>query len=87
MAAGTCPACQLRAQGFAKFIANRQKNGENEMTNEQRKNIEGAIFLVLFCLTIPAANWMIGHVGTVCVPQRSLSGAGGARDHGAVRRA
>ena len=36
--------------------------------NDKRKNIEGGIFLVLFCLTIPAANWMIGHVGTVCVP-------------------
>lgn len=36
--------------------------------NEKRKNIEGSIFLVLFCLTIPAANWMIGHVGTLCVP-------------------
>jgi len=36
--------------------------------NDKRKNIEGSIFLVLFCLTIPAANWMIGHVGTVCVP-------------------
>lgn len=36
--------------------------------NEKRKSIEGGIFLVLFCLTIPAANWMIGHVGTVCVP-------------------
>lgn len=36
------------------------------MTIEMRKNVEGAIFLVLFCLTIPAANWMIGHVGTVC---------------------
>jgi queuosine precursor transporter len=38
------------------------------MDNEKRKSIEGGIFLVLFCLTIPAANWMIGHVGTVCVP-------------------
>jgi queuosine precursor transporter len=36
--------------------------------SEKRKNIEGAIFLILFCLTIPAANWMIGHVGTVCPP-------------------
>ena len=36
--------------------------------NERRKNVEGAVFLVLFCLTIPAANWMIGHMGTVCVP-------------------
>jgi len=35
--------------------------------NEKRKKIEGTIFLVLFCLTIPAANWMIGHVGTVCI--------------------
>ncbi len=39
-----------------------------KMTQEMRANIEGGIFLVLYCLTIPAANWMIGHVGTVCVP-------------------
>lgn len=38
------------------------------MTNDARRKIEGGIFLVLFCLTIPAANWMIGHVGTFCVP-------------------
>src|SRR5215813_12300143 len=38
------------------------------MDNEKRKYIEGTIFLALFCLTIPAANWMIGHVGTVCIP-------------------
>ncbi|MEI9805297.1 MAG: hypothetical protein WDN48_13750 [Pseudolabrys sp.] len=37
--------------------------------NEKRKNIEGTIFLFLFCLTVPTANWMIGHVGTQCVPQ------------------
>jgi queuosine precursor transporter len=36
--------------------------------NEKRRRIEGGIFLVLFCLTIPAANWMIGHIGAVCVP-------------------
>ncbi len=34
---------------------------------EKQKNIEGGIFLVLFCLTIPLANWMIGHVGVVCL--------------------
>ena len=39
------------------------------MTIETRKNVEGAIFLVLFCLTIPAANWMIGNIGTVCTPE------------------
>jgi queuosine precursor transporter len=33
---------------------------------ELRRNIEGLVFLALFCLTIPAANWMIGHVGTAC---------------------
>jgi uncharacterized PurR-regulated membrane protein YhhQ (DUF165 family) len=38
------------------------------MTIDQRKKIEGLVFLLLFCLTIPLANWMIGHVGTVCVP-------------------
>ena len=36
--------------------------------NDRRRNIEGIVFLVLFCLTIPAANWMIGHIGTQCVP-------------------
>ena len=38
------------------------------ITNDKRKNLEGTLFLMLFCLTIPAANWMIGHVGTTCVP-------------------
>src|SRR3954464_9723695 len=38
------------------------------MSLEARRNLEGALFLVLFCLTVPAANWMIGHVGTLCPP-------------------
>jgi uncharacterized PurR-regulated membrane protein YhhQ (DUF165 family) len=33
---------------------------------ERRRRVEGAIFFLLFCLTIPAANWMILNVGTVC---------------------
>jgi hypothetical protein len=37
------------------------------VSNEWRKNIEGGIFLALYCVTVPAANWMIGHVGTVCL--------------------
>src|SRR3954451_3140765 len=36
------------------------------MNTDQQKTFEGWILLVLFCLTIPAANWMIGNVGTVC---------------------
>ena len=38
---------------------------------DRKRKIEGIIFLVLFCLTIPAANWMIGHVGTICVPNNA----------------
>jgi queuosine precursor transporter len=39
------------------------------MTKEQvRRRREGIIYLILFGLTIPAANWLIGHVGTTCVP-------------------
>lgn len=41
------------------------------MTSRQgsRRRREGVIFLVLFALTIPAANWLIGHVGTNCIPK------------------
>jgi uncharacterized PurR-regulated membrane protein YhhQ (DUF165 family) len=38
------------------------------MNNRTRQIVEGIIFLVIFGLTIPAANWMIGNVGTKCVP-------------------
>jgi queuosine precursor transporter len=34
---------------------------------EQQRRREGVIFLILFALTIPAANWLIGHVGTTCI--------------------
>src|SRR6201997_875369 len=36
---------------------------------ETRRRDEGIVFLVLFTLTIPVANWLIGHAGTVCQPQ------------------
>ena len=39
------------------------------MSIDTRRNLEGGIFLVLFCLTVPFANWMIGHVGTACLPE------------------
>lgn len=38
------------------------------MDNDRRRLFEGVGFLVAFTLTIPLANWMIGHVGTVCPP-------------------
>jgi queuosine precursor transporter len=41
------------------------------MTKNPQQNgslIEGYIYLACFCLCIPLANWMIGHIGTFCVP-------------------
>src|SRR5262249_46906137 len=38
------------------------------MNPERHRPREGVLFLALFALTIPAANWLIGHVGTTCVP-------------------
>ncbi|MGQ0485957.1 MAG: VUT family protein [Hyphomicrobiales bacterium] len=32
------------------------------------QKIEGIVYLIGFMLCIPAANWMIGHVGTICPP-------------------
>jgi hypothetical protein len=37
-------------------------------TGRQRRT-EGFLFLLGFGLCIPAANWLIGHAGTACVPQ------------------
>ncbi len=36
---------------------------------QARRRREGVLFLVLFGLTIPAANYLIQHVGTTCVPR------------------
>ncbi len=36
---------------------------------QARRRREGLLFLVLFGLTIPAANYLIQHVGTVCAPR------------------
>ncbi len=37
-------------------------------TAVDRQRLEGFAFLAGFGLCIPAANWLIGHVGTECVP-------------------
>jgi queuosine precursor transporter len=36
--------------------------------SDARRRDEGIVFVTLFALTIPAANWLIGHAGTVCQP-------------------
>jgi uncharacterized PurR-regulated membrane protein YhhQ (DUF165 family) len=41
----------------------------SEQANDRRRIVEGVVCLVLFGLTIPAANWLIGHAGTECVPK------------------
>jgi hypothetical protein len=38
------------------------------MTHDLRRRIEGMVVLVGFTACIPAANWLVGNVGTVCVP-------------------
>lgn len=38
------------------------------MTRDRQRRLEGLVALVLFGLTIPAANWLIGNAGTVCTP-------------------
>lgn len=35
---------------------------------ESIRRREGAIFLIGFAACVPAANWLIGHAGTACVP-------------------
>ena len=32
------------------------------------RKAEGLVYFIAFIACIPAANWMIGHVGTTCVP-------------------
>jgi len=34
-----------------------------------RQRLEGFVYLAGFIACVPAANWLIGHVGTVCIPQ------------------
>lgn len=38
------------------------------MTLERQRLVEGLACLIAFGACIPAANWMIGNVGTFCVP-------------------
>jgi hypothetical protein len=39
---------------------------DDPAARDRRRLVEGAVFLALYAATIPAANWMIGHLGTVC---------------------
>jgi uncharacterized PurR-regulated membrane protein YhhQ (DUF165 family) len=34
-----------------------------------RQRLEGFVYLAGFIACVPAANWLIGNVGTVCIPQ------------------
>jgi len=41
---------------------------ERMMETSTARQVEGFVFLCAFGLCIPAANWLIGNAGTVCVP-------------------
>jgi queuosine precursor transporter len=43
------------------------ESGVMTVIGDQQRTREGVVFLILFALTIPLANWLIGHVGTSCV--------------------
>ncbi len=46
----------------------RQMEGGVVNSRMERQRVrEGVVFFALFALTIPAANWLIGHAGTACV--------------------
>src|SRR5512139_1559115 len=66
VAACAPPAACARRAGAA---MQRAAMGEISMTVQDRRGIEGYVFLAAYIACIPLANWMIGHVGTVCVPQ------------------
>lgn len=38
------------------------------MTPEIRRQLEGSLFLAAYIASIPLANWLIQHAGTVCPP-------------------
>jgi uncharacterized PurR-regulated membrane protein YhhQ (DUF165 family) len=38
------------------------------MTIDRQRRFEGALFLIAYVACIPAANWLIQHVGTICPP-------------------
>jgi queuosine precursor transporter len=38
------------------------------MTVDQQRRLEGGLFLTAYIASIPIANWLVQHVGTVCVP-------------------
>lgn len=39
------------------------------MNRDLLRKAEGALYLLLFAGSIPLANWMIGNVGTACLPE------------------
>lgn len=59
------PAAHAALDGTHRLLV---KAGPETPMIASRQRVEGYIALALFVLTIPAANWLIGHLGTVCPP-------------------
>jgi len=60
---GRCPACALRQRGFEMW--RNEKCAAHDHEHAQGLGL-GLFHRLHAC--IPTANWMIGHVGTVCAP-------------------
>ena len=73
---GDVPGVSATGQGFEKFSSRRKDTMTPQRSETQQHR--GDTFLALFCLTIPAANWLIGHAGTVCASRWSVPSAGRA---------
>ena len=67
---GACPACELRAQGWERYCATGATTKELLMQPDldRLRRREGAVLFLAFAACVPLANWLIGHVGTVCAP-------------------
>src|SRR5688572_26962510 len=68
-----CSAC-MTPKGGNRFSEKVMHNSRSkslkglDLTLESQRRLEGLIVLAAYILCIPAANWAIQHVGTVCAP-------------------
>ena len=57
------------ARGWLEPLCRARRQRESLKIAEDQRRIEGYVFLAAYIACIPLANWLIGHAGTVCVPQ------------------
>jgi uncharacterized PurR-regulated membrane protein YhhQ (DUF165 family) len=58
-----------QVQELGGLTSGKRQEGSRRMQNlESSKRFEGVIFFMGFVACVPIANWLIGNVGTVCIP-------------------